>query len=193
MPYARSGGPVKAEDAPLDPAPPAAMREAVAAIRHLESAVSTAHGIEGVVLRYGWFYGPGTSIAVDPPGPQVQLLRKRQFPIVGGGTGVWSFIHVEERGAGDVGGPSRRACPAPTTWSTTSRRGSPTSCRSSRPAVGAKRPFRVPRWVGRLLAGDVAVMAMTELRGASNDKAKAELGWRLLYPSWRQGFLDGLD
>jgi nucleoside-diphosphate-sugar epimerase len=143
------------------------------------------------VLRYGWFYGPGTSIALDPPGSQIELLRKRQFPIVGGGTGVWSFIHVEDAATATVaaveGGPAG-------IYNVVDDE--PASASEFLPvlaaAVGAKRPFRVPRWLGRLAAGEVAVMAMTEIRGASNDRAKRELGWQLRYPSWRRGFAEGL-
>jgi nucleoside-diphosphate-sugar epimerase len=108
--YARTGGPIKREDDPLDDDPPPAMRQVLAAIRHLEAAVTGAQWTDGLVLRYGWFYGPGTSIALDPPGSQIELLRKRQFPIVGGGTGVWSFVHVEDASTATVaaveGGPA---------------------------------------------------------------------------------------
>ena len=109
-PYARTGGPVKREDDPLDDDPPPAMRQGLAAIRHLEAAVTGALWTEGLVLRYGWFYGPGTSIALDPPGSQIELIRKRQFPIVGGGTGIWSFIHIEDAATATLaaveGGPA---------------------------------------------------------------------------------------
>ncbi|MGH9232832.1 MAG: NAD-dependent epimerase/dehydratase family protein [Acidimicrobiales bacterium] len=189
--YARTGGPIKREDDPLDDDPPPAMRQVLAAIRHLEAAVTGAHGTDGLVLRYGWFYGPGTSIALDPPGSQIELLRKRQFPIVGGGTGVWSFVHVEDASTATVaaveGGPAG-------IYNVVDDE--PASASEFLPvlaaAVGAKRPFRVPRWLGRLAAGEVAVMAMTEIRGASNDRAKRELGWQLRYPSWRRGFAEGL-
>ena len=189
--YARTGGPIKREDAPLDDDPPPEMRQGLAALRHLEAAVTGAHWTEGVVLRYGWFYGPGTWIALDPLGSQIEMIRKRQFPIVGGGTGVWSFIHIEDAATATVaaveGGPAGIYNivddePAPVSeW-----------LPALAAAVGAKRPRRVPRWVGRLAAGEWAVATMTELRGASNDKAKRELGWQLRYPSWRQGFAEGL-
>jgi nucleoside-diphosphate-sugar epimerase len=189
--YARSGGPIKREDAPLDDDPPPAMRQVLAAIRHLEAAVAGARWTEGLVLRYGWLYGPGTSIALNPPGSQIELIRKRQFPIVGRGTGVWSFIHIEDAVAATVaaveGGPAGIYNvvddePAPVSeWAPVLAA-----------AVGAKRPLRVPRWLGRLAGGEVATVAMTEIRGASNDKAKRELGWRPRYPSWRQGFAGGL-
>jgi nucleoside-diphosphate-sugar epimerase len=189
--YARTGGPIKREDAPLDDDPPPAMRQVLAAIRHLEAAVAGARWTEGLVLRYGWLYGPGTSIALNPPGSQIELIRKRQFPIVGRGTGVWSFIHIEDAVAATVaaveGGPAGIYNvvddePAPVSeWAPVLAA-----------AVGAKRPLRVPRWLGRLAGGEVATVAMTEIRGASNDKAKRELGWRPRYPSWRQGFAGGL-
>jgi nucleoside-diphosphate-sugar epimerase len=189
--YARTGGPVKREDAPLDHDPPPALRQGIEAIHHLETAVTGAPWTESVVLRYGWFYGPGTSIALDPLGSQIELIRKRQFPIVGGGTGIWSFIHIEDAAAATIaaveGGPAG-------IYNVVDDEPAPVSeyLPVLAAAVGAKRPLRVPRWVGRLVAGDWAVTAMTELRGASNDKAKRELGWQLRYPSWRQGFAKGL-
>jgi nucleoside-diphosphate-sugar epimerase len=191
MAYARTGGPIKREDAPLDDDPPPAMRQVLAAIRHLEAAVVGARWTEGLVLRYGWLYGPGTAIALNPPGSQIELIRKRKFPIVGGGTGVWSFIHIEDAAEATVaaveGGPAGIYNvvddePAPVS------RWAPLLAA----AVGAKRPLRVPGWIGRIAAGEVATVAMTEIRGASNDKAKRELGWRPRYPSWRQGFAGGL-
>jgi nucleoside-diphosphate-sugar epimerase len=189
--YARTGGPIKSEDAPIEDDPPAQMREGLAALRHVEAAVTGAHWTEGVVLRYGWFYGPGTSIALDPLGSQVEAIRKRQLPIVGGGTAIWSFIHIKDAATATAaaveGGPAGIYNvvddePAPVSeWAPVLAA-----------AVGAKRPLRVPRWLGRLAAGEWATVAMTELRGAANDKAKRELGWQLRYPSWRQGFAEGL-
>lgn len=191
VPYARTGGPAKREDAPLDEHPPQAMRQGMQALRHLEAAVGGATWTDGVVLRYGWFYGPGTSIALDPPGSYVEALRTRRFPIVGRGTGVWSFIHIVDAASATVaaieGGPAG-------TYNIVDDE--PATVAEFLPvlaeAVGAKPPFRVPRLVGRIMAGEAAVMAMTELRGAVNDKAKRELGWEPRYPSWRQGFVEGL-
>ena len=192
LPYARTGGPVKGEGAPLDEHPVAAMREGFDALLHLEDAVTSGRGGEGLVLRYGWLYGPGTSIALDPLGSQVELLRKRQFPIVRPGTGIWSFLHVADAAAATVAAVESGAAgiynvvdddPAPVSEFL------PVLAE----AVGAKRPRRVPRWVGRLAAGEWAVVAMTDIRGASNEKAKRELDWQLRYPNWRQGFADGLD
>ncbi len=189
--YARTGGPVKREDDPLDDDPPGPMRGVLAAIRHLEAAVTGAPWTDGVVLRYGWFYGPGTSIAVEPPGSVVEVVRKRQFPIVGGGTGVWSFVHAEDAATATVAavedGPAGiynvvdDEPAAASEW-----------LPALATAVGAKRPLRVPRWLGRLAAGQVGATAMTEIRGASNDKAKGELGWQLRHPSWRRGFIEAL-
>ena len=184
--YARTGGPVKSEEDPLDPSPAREMRETVAAIRHLEEAVLGARWTEGIVLRYGGFYGPGTSLA--PGAEQVELIRRRKFPLVGDGGGVWSFIHVADAAEATVAAVER------------GRRGvyniaddDPAPVAEWLPALaqelGAKKPMRVPRFVGRLFAGEVGVVMMTELRGASNAKAKRELAWRPAHPSWRQGFM----
>jgi nucleoside-diphosphate-sugar epimerase len=190
-PYARTGGPVKSEDDPLDPDPPKPVLRTLDAIRHLEDAVVGADWTEGIALRYGGFYGPGTGFAIDPPGEQVEMLRKRRFPIVGGGSGVWSFIHISDAAAATVAAleRGRRGVynivddePAPVSqW-----------LPAAAAAVGAKRPMRVPKWIGRLVAGEALTMMMTEVRGASNAKAKRELDWRPRYASWRQGFANGL-
>lgn len=184
--YARTGGPVKSEEDPLEPSPPAKMRGVVEAIRHVEEAVLGASWTEGIVLRYGGFYGPGTSIA--PGAEQVEMVRKGKFPIVGDGGGVWSFIHIADAAEATLAAVER------------GRRGiyNITDDEPARVAewlpvlaeeVGARKPMRVPRFVGRLFAGEVGVVMMTELRGASNAKAKRELGWRPAHPTWRQGFL----
>jgi nucleoside-diphosphate-sugar epimerase len=184
-PYARTGGPVKSEDDPLDATPAREMRETLAAIRHLEQTVLGARWTEGVVLRYGAFYGPGTSMA--PGGEQFELIRKRRFPLVGGGDGVWSFIHIADAAEATVAAVEH------------GNRGvynivddDPAPVAEWLPALaqqlGAKQPMRVPRFVGRLFAGEAGVVMMTEVRGASNAKAKRELEWRPAHPSWRQGF-----
>ncbi len=183
--YVRSGGPVKSEEDPLDATPARDMRETLAAIRHLEQAVVGADWTEGIVLRYGAFYGPGTSLA--PGQEQFELVRQRKFPVVGDGGGVWSFIHVADAAQATVAAieHGRRGVynvvdddPAPVAeWL-------PALARE----LGAKKPMRVPRFVGRLFAGEAGVVMMTEIRGASNAKAKRELGWRPAHPSWRQGF-----
>jgi len=176
-PFARTGGAVKTEDDPIDPEPPRALRTTLAAIRHLEQAVTSADGIEGVVLRYGGFYGPGTSMALDPEGEQVTAIRARKVPLVGDGGGVWSFVHVTDAAAATVlavdGG-------APGIYNVVDD--SPAPVREWLPAaaeaLGAKPPRRIPRWIGRLAAGEAAAVMMTETRGASNAKAKRELGWQ---------------
>jgi nucleoside-diphosphate-sugar epimerase len=186
-PFARTGGPVKTEDDALDPAPAAAMRSTLDAIRHLEAAVLGADWTEGIVLRYGGFYGPGTSLAAD--GEHLEQVRKRRFPVVGSGAGVWSFIHIEDAADATVAAVQR------------GRRGiynivddDPAPVAEWLPAlasaVGAKAPHRVPRVVGRMLAGEAAAVMMTEVRGASNAKAKRELGWRPAHASWRDGFTE---
>ncbi len=183
-PYARSGGPVKTEEDPLDPTPVDSMRRALAAIRRLEDSVTGAEWTEGIVLRYGGFYGPGTSLA--PGGENLEAIHKRKFPLVGDGGGVWSFVHIED------------AAEATTAALRHGRRGiynvvddEPAPVSDWLPAVasglGAKPPLRVPRWLGRLLAGEAVAVMMTEVRGASNAKAKRELGWQPAHPSWRQG------
>jgi nucleoside-diphosphate-sugar epimerase len=186
FPYARTGGAVKVEDDPLDPTPVREWRAMVAAIRHLEEAVLGANWTEGIVLRYGAFYGPGTSLA--PGEEQFELVRKRKFPLVGDGGGVWSFIHVADAAEATVAAIEHGSRgvynvvdddPAPIAeW-----------LPALAQLLGAKQPMRVPRFIGRLFAGEVVPMMMTELRGASNAKAKLELGWRPAHPSWRQGFV----
>jgi nucleoside-diphosphate-sugar epimerase len=185
-PYARTGGPVKAEDDPLDPTPATAMRSTLAAIRYVEEAVTGADWTEGVVLRYGGFYGPGTSLAPDG-GEHVELIRKRRFPVVGDGAGVWSFIHIEDAAEATVAAVERGSRGI---YNIVDDEPSPVSewLPGIAAAVGAKPPRRVPRWLGRLLAGEAGAVMMTEVRGASNEKAKRELGWRPRYPSWREGF-----
>src|SRR5438128_1823973 len=175
--YAREGGPVKTEEDPLDPTPVPAMRETFAAIRHLEQAVV---GAGGLVLRYGGFYG-------SPEDAQLELVRKRRFPIVGDGGGIWSFVHLEDAAAATVLALERGA---PGIYNVVDDE--PAPVREWLPAlaaaIGAKPPRRVPRWLARLAAGESGVVLMTEIRGASNAKAQRELGWRLRYPSWREGF-----
>jgi 2-alkyl-3-oxoalkanoate reductase len=179
-PNMRSGGPVKTEEDPLDPAPPAAQRETLAAIRHLEDAVTSAQ-LEGLALRYGSLYGPGASEMF------VSMLKRRQIPLVGNGAGVWSFLHVTDAAGATVaavhgGAPGIYNVvddePAPVSeWL-------PVVARSA----GAPRPLRVPACIGRLAAGEAGLSMMTQVRGCSNAKAKRELGWTLVWPSWRQGF-----
>ena len=190
-PYARSGGPVKSEEDPLDPDPPEAFRRALDAIRHLERAVTGCERVEGIVLRYGGFYGPGTSLSLDPVGEHVEAIRKRRFPIVGDGAGVWSFVHIADAAEATVAAVERGGAGILNVVDD-----DPAAVRAWLPyaaeTVGAKPPRRVPRWLGRLLAGEAATVMMTEVRGASNERAKRLLGWQPRFASWRRGFAEGL-
>ena len=184
--YARTGGPVKSEEDPLDPTP--AARDARDRGRDPSprgGGARRATWTEGIVLRYGAFYGPGTSLA--PGEEQFELIRKRKFPLVGDGGGVWSFIHIADAAEATVAAIEHGSRgvynvvdddPAPVAeW-----------LPALAQQLGAKKPMRVPRFIGRLFAGEVGVVMMTEIRGASNAKAKRELAWRPAHPSWRQGF-----
>jgi nucleoside-diphosphate-sugar epimerase len=187
-PFAREGGPVKAEDAPFDPDPPRSMSQTLDAIRHVE-AVAQAPGIEGVVLRYGGFYGPGTSVSGD--GEMVTAIRQRKVPIVGNGAGVWSFVHIEDATAATVAAIEGGT---PGLYHITDDEPAPVSAwlPELAAALGAKPPRRVPSWLARALIGEAGITMMTRIRGASNAKAKREFGWELRYPSWREGFRTGL-
>jgi 2-alkyl-3-oxoalkanoate reductase len=185
-PCARTGGPVKTEDDPLDPAPVRSMSQSLAAIRHVERATVEAGGL---ALRYGGFYGPGTGLA--PGGEQLAAVRKRQFPIVGGGGGVWSFVHIHDAATAALAALERGA---PGVYNIVDD--DPAPAREWLPvlaaAAGAKPPRRIPRWLARLVAGEAIATMMTEIRGASNAKAKRELGWTPAYPTWREGFAESL-
>lgn len=176
--YAREGGPVKTETDPLDPTPVPATRETNAAMRHLDQVVTDAGGI---ALRYGSFYGAPNDALLEP-------VRKRQFPIVGSGGGVASFIHLDDAAAATVLALEHDRAgiynvvddePAPV------REWLPVLAN----VLDAKPPRHFPRWLARLIAGEAVVMMGTEARGATNANAKRDLGWRLRYPSWRQGFV----
>lgn len=187
-PYARRGSWVKTEDDPLDDDPPAQVRRTLDGIRYLERA--TLDGpFDGLVLRYGGFYGPGSGL--DRTGAIADAVRRRRFPIVGSGAGVWSFIHLVDAAEATALAVERGA---PGVYNVTDDE--PAAVQDWLPvfadAIGARPPRHVPVWLGRLFGGELGVTMMTELRGASNEKAKRELGWELRYPSWRQGFRDGL-
>ncbi|MGH3233834.1 MAG: NAD-dependent epimerase/dehydratase family protein [Streptosporangiaceae bacterium] len=178
----RKGGWVKTEEDPLDLQAGTAAHPGMVAICHVEDVVVKAGG---AVLRYGWLYGPGaTDDLVEP-------VRKRQFPVVGGGTGYCSWVHLDDAASATVLAVEQKARgvfnivddePAPASeW-----------LPYLAACAGAKRPMRVPKWLARPLAGEVAVTMMTEGRGFANAKAKRELGWELRYPSWRQGFKEEL-
>jgi nucleoside-diphosphate-sugar epimerase len=185
FPNIRDGGRVKTEDDPLDLNPPESMRQTFAAIRQLEAMVTSAANIEGIVLRYGNFYGPGTSIA--PGGQIVDLVRHHRYPIFGDGAGVWSFIHIDDAAAATRvavdGGPAGiynivDDDPAEVSvW-----------VPELAAMIGAKPPYRLPAWMGRLLIGDAGMSMMTKVRGSSNEKAKRLLRWQPVYSTWRDGF-----
>src|SRR5436190_407706 len=189
--FARTGGPVLTEADPIDPDPPAALRVPLVGILHLERAVTTIDWGEGLALRYGGLYGPGTAISLAPDAVMAAPVRKRRFPIIGDGGGVFSHVHIEDAAAATAIAVDRGASgiynivddePAPV------REWLPVLAS----ALDAKPPRRIPRWLGRLAAGEAAAIMMTEARGASNEKAKRELGWQPRYASWRQGFAQGL-
>ena len=175
--YAREGGPVKTEDDPLDPDPVATTRETNAAMRHLDEAVI---GAGGIALRYGGFYGAPNDGLLAP-------VRKRQFPIVGDGGGISSFIHLDDAAAATVLALEHDGAGVYNVVDD-----EPAPVREWLPVLagvlGAKPPRHFPRWLARLFAGEAAVLMGTEARGASNAKAKRELGWTLRHPSWREGF-----
>jgi nucleoside-diphosphate-sugar epimerase len=185
-PYAREGAMVKDEEAPLDPEPASSAKESIAAIRHVEAAVVASNGI---VLRYGGFYGPGTSLSAD--GEMTEAIRKRMFPVVGSGAGMASFIHIEDAARVTLAAIERGR---PGLYNIVDDEPAPTSewLPYLADVLGAKPPRHVPLWLGRLMAGEALATMVTEGRGASNAKAKRELGWQLLYPSWREGFVNGL-
>ena len=184
--YARTGGSVKTELDQLDPTPVRPMASMIAAVQHLEKAVLGAAWTEGVVLRYGAFYGPGTSMA--PGSEQFEMIRKRKFPLVGDGAAVWSFVHIADAAEATLAAVQDGARgvyniaddePAPVAvW-----------LPALAQMLGAKKPMRVPRFIGRLAAGPAGVVLMTELRGISNAKAKRELGWQPAHPTWRRALL----
>jgi nucleoside-diphosphate-sugar epimerase len=182
---------VQTEADPLDPDALGARQPGVEAILHLERAVTTIEWGEGLALRYGGFYGPGTSISLAQDAVMAAPIRKRRFPIVGDGGGVWSLVHIEDAAAATVAAIERGQ---PGVYNVVDDE--PAPVREWLPvlasALDAKPPRHVPRWLGRLAAGEVATVMMTEARGASNEKAKRELGWRPRYASWRQGFAQGL-
>ena len=184
-PNERSGGPVKTEADPLDAQPARKSEQSLAAIRHVESATTGARGIDGLALRYGFLYGPGT--AIGRGGEMVELIKKRQLPIVGGGAGIFSFVHVADAAAATVAAVERGAAgiynivddePAPAaTW-----------IPYLADLLGAKAPRKVPAWLARPMLGELGINIMTRGRGSDNAKAKREFGWALTYPSWREGF-----
>jgi nucleoside-diphosphate-sugar epimerase len=177
---ARTGNLVKTEDDPIDTDPVPSARQTLAAIRHVEETVPRV-APEGIVLRYGSFYGPGASdILLD-------TVRKRQWPLIGGGTGIWSFIEITDAAAATLAAVSHGA---PGVYNVADSDPAPASEWLPYLAglLGAKPPLRIPAWLGRLLAGEFIVAQMTSARGSSNEKARKELGWEPRFASWREGF-----
>jgi nucleoside-diphosphate-sugar epimerase len=187
--YAPAGGALKSEEAPLmtDAAPP--FGEALGAVEVMERMVLEADGLDGLVLRYGWFYGPGTYYAAD--GTLAADVRRRRFPVVGEGSGVFSFLHVDDAADATVAAVERGA---PGIYNIVDDE--PALMRAWLPvyaeALGAKPPRRVPLWLARFVAGRLVAELSTTLPGASNGKAKRELRWRPAHPSWRTGFAQSL-
>jgi 2-alkyl-3-oxoalkanoate reductase len=188
--YARTGGPVKVETDPIETDPPPSVRRTLAGILHVERALREATDLEGLALRYGGFYGPGTSLGDGAP--LLDMIRKRRFPIVGRGEGVWSFIHIDDAAAATVAAIERGR---PGIYNVTDD--DPAQVSAWLPelatALGAPPPRRVPAWLARPLVGEAGVAMMTDVRGASNAKAKHELRWQPRFASWREGFRLGLD
>ncbi len=176
----RSGGPVKTEADPLDARPVPSAAQTVAAIKHVETTVPLA-APEGIVLRYGSLYGPGASEFL------LDAVRKRQMPVIGGGTGIWSFIEVTDAAAATLAAVDRGA---PGVYNVVDSDPAPVAewLPYLAAVAGAKPPLRMPTWLGRLLAGEFVVAQMTNARGSSNEKARRELGWEPRYGSWRNGF-----
>jgi nucleoside-diphosphate-sugar epimerase len=185
-PYAREGGPVKTEEDPLDPNVGKEARESLAAIRRLEETVT---GAGGLALRYGAFYGPRTSLARG--GDVAEVVRKRKFPIAGSGAGIWSFTHLDDVAAATVAALERGA---PGIYNVVDDEPAPVSewLPELAAALGGKPPRHVPAWMGRLFVGEHGMNMMESTRGASNAKAKRELGWTPVWPTWREGFKRGL-
>jgi nucleoside-diphosphate-sugar epimerase len=187
-PNDRTGAAVQSERDPLDADPPAAQRSSLAAIRYLEQVVTGSASLEGLALRYGSLYGPGTSMA----GEYAVMIRKRKLPLVGNGAGVWSFIHVDDAAAATVTAVEHGAVgvynivdddPAPVSEWLPYLAGQ----------LGARTPRHVPVWLARLAVGEVGISIMTQIRGSSNAKAKAVLGWEPVWTSWRDGFRLAFD
>jgi nucleoside-diphosphate-sugar epimerase len=181
----RDGPPVQSEQDPLDPDPPAGQRESLAAIRHLEQVVPAAAGLDGLVLRYGSLYGYGASDEF------FGLARQRKVPVIGDGAAIWSFLHVADAATATAAAVEHGS---PGLYNVVDDE--PATVAEWLPflaqALGAKPPYHIPAWLGRLAAGEVGISMMTQARGCANAKAKRELGWQLQWPSWRQGFTHGL-
>jgi nucleoside-diphosphate-sugar epimerase len=186
-PYARVGGPVKTENDPLDSHPPAALRSTLEALQYLEAAVEKARDVGGISLRYGGLYGP----FLAEPGGMIDLVRRRRFPVVGMGGGIWSFIHINDVASATIAAVENDALgtfnvvdddPAPVAqW-----------LPALAAAVGAKPPLRIPAVLGRLVLPKHLFVMMTDVRGGSNTKFKRAFDWQPTFSSWRDGFRRGL-
>jgi 2-alkyl-3-oxoalkanoate reductase len=185
--FARAGGSVKTEADELDPDPPEELRRTLEAIRYLERTVTDSMNPEGIVLRYGSFYGPDTGMLSRP---MVEQLRHRRVPLIGDGSGWWSFVHVDDAAAATVSAIERGK--AGNIYNIVDDH--PAQVREWLPALaemlGAKPPFHVPAWIARFVAGEHMVAMMTQVRAGSNAKAKTDLGWWPAHPSWREGFAE---
>lgn len=185
--FSRNGGTVKTEADELDPHPPQELRRTLEAIWYLERTVTASTTPEGIVLRYGFFYGPETG-TLSPA--MIDQLRHRRVPVIGSGAGTWSFIHTEDAASATLAAVERGR--AGNVYNVVDDH--PAQVKDWLPAlaelIGAKPPLHVPAWLGRLLAGEHMVAMMTEVRGASNAKARRELDWQPAKSSWRQGFAE---
>jgi nucleoside-diphosphate-sugar epimerase len=188
----RTGGPVVDENGRIDPNPPKDLAAGVAALRHLEDAVTGITWADGIVLRYGGFYGPGTGIETAPDAVMANLIRKRRVPIIGGGGGMWSMVHITDAASATVAAIERGK---PGIYHVADEEPAPVReiLLDLARVLDAKPPRRVPAWLVRLLAGKGVVEIMTQARGISSEKIKRELGWTPRYPSWRTGFTEGLS
>jgi nucleoside-diphosphate-sugar epimerase len=188
-PNERTGDRVKDETSPLDPTPTTASARTLDAIRYVEEAVTPVTDLEGLALRYGSFYGPGTGLAKG--GDLLKMVAKRRLPVVGGGGGVWSFCHIDDAARATVAAVTQGA---PGVYNIVDDE--PSEVAEWLPylaaAIGAKPPMRLPAWLAKPMIGEHGISLMTQVRGSSNAKARAELGWSPTYASWREGFRTGL-
>lgn len=186
----RAGGDVTDETTPLDSRPTAASQETLAAIAYLERTVTEDDGLDGLALRYGMLYGPGTGLGDG--GDMLALVRKRQLPLVGTGAGVWAFLHIDDAARATVAALDHGS---PGVYNIVDDEPAPVSAWLPHLAhsIGAQPPRRLPAWLARPAIGEHGVSMMTRIRGASNAKAKHQLNWQPNHPSWRQGFRDGLS
>jgi 2-alkyl-3-oxoalkanoate reductase len=185
-PFARVGGPVKTEDDPLDPNPPAGFSKTLAAIRYLEDAIRKTQGMEAIALRYGFLYGPGATFAKGSS--TIELIRRRGMPIIGGGGGVWSFLHVEDAARSTA---AALTCGEAGIYNIVDDEPAPVSTWLPFLAdiLGAKPPLKAPAWLGKMMIGEGGLSLMTRVRGGDNQMAKCLLGWQPVFSSWRAGFV----